>query len=876
MPDSAAEEALAAFARDLVEEISAARALELAADADTIDLAVFNIRGFHREQRTKTGRIIPEQVRGHMESRLPGLGKQPEGGPMGPPEPGGGREHFVQGQPSHEIHDTSEAKWQANQWKGDAGPRWQDVDKVFSGIRDTRGIVRGEGKGYGRREMGAHVAFLHARNMVPLPARDHDADYHLDQAQQHLTKVNSGLPAEERGQHLAQAYHHLAEAHRIGTQHALPSAGSKPEQEAVREVLDKIQEHMKALDKLQGAKSTATQQLTEVPKFNPKRAKSIDRLRQDIMGTSDRVLGNSMGKKTLTSRDLDIWMSQAESDNPVAHLDQAQRSLEAAQGGRAEGLSEAYHHLAEAHRLAVEQALPRAQVKSPEHAQDVHDVLDKIEGHMQALDKLAGTDPQMTKRLLGSTAQRNERASAIRDEARRQLNRAGEVGDPRQVGRLRHTGLVSPEDEGKAFERAMNVLQERENGAILGIPPVEYAQGASAIFPQTGAHLGRLPGGTISGHEFANRATPFPAQPVIPGNPLQGELDKAQGRIESMTTREDQRRATDLKDHLAAISAMEAERQGMAARDAYAPLSDEDFILHSKKVELAIENALRKGLATDQQFSLDGQGQVWAPERAMAHADIIKEFMDRQVDVPSQHEALFLGGLPGAGKSSLLRHHPEVGISNYAVINPDDFKEELMKRGLAPEVEGLSPMETAALVHEESAYLADLAATELTRRGKNLAFDVTMKNYEVTEPRVSDLKDKGYSVRAVFVDVPVEKSAQRVENRYRKGLESYRQGKNPLGGRYIPRAIVLRGEDTPGISRARTTFDRLRPEFTSWELYDGTEGLATLRERSAPATLGGGIQSAEQLRRAARADRPGYVGSTEPEARAAEQGEEEP
>jgi hypothetical protein len=73
------------------------------------------------------------------------------------------------------------------------------------------------------------------------------------------------------------------------------------------------------------------------------------------------------------------------------------------------------------------------------------------------------------------------------------------------------------------------------------------------------------------------------------------------------------------------------------------------------------------------------------------------------------------------------------------------------------------------------------------------------------------------------------------------------------------------------VSRAPDTFEKLNPEFASWELYDGTKGLPQLVEKSGRqgSPAGTTIPSAEALRR--QLDAP-YVGSTEAEARVAEHG----
>ena len=65
-----------------------------------------------------------------------------------------------------------------------------------------------------------------------------------------------------------------------------------------------------------------------------------------------------------------------------------------------------------------------------------------------------------------------------------------------------------------------------------------------------------------------------------------------------------------------------------------------------------------------------------------------------------------VGGLGGAGKTTILKGQANVDLSRYLMINPDDIKEEMAQRGLVPHIEGLSPMEASDLVHEESSAIA--------------------------------------------------------------------------------------------------------------------------------------------------------------------------
>ena len=54
----------------------------------------------------------------------------------------------------------------------------------------------------------------------------------------------------------------------------------------------------------------------------------------------------------------------------------------------------------------------------------------------------------------------------------------------------------------------------------------------------------------------------------------------------------------------------------------------------------------------------------------------------------------------------------------------------MARRGMIPEVEGLSPMEASDLVHEESSYLARQLALRAQADGKNLIWDITMSDQE--------------------------------------------------------------------------------------------------------------------------------------------------
>jgi hypothetical protein len=133
----------------------------------------------------------------------------------------------------------------------------------------------------------------------------------------------------------------------------------------------------------------------------------------------------------------------------------------------------------------------------------------------------------------------------------------------------------------------------------------------------------------------------------------------------------------------------------------------------------------------------------------------------------------------------VLDGYAGIDRSHFLTIDPDAIKEEMARRGLIPQVEGLSPMEASDLVHEESSYIAKWLAHRAQAEGKNLIWDITMSSRYSTEQRIDDLIAAGYThVEGIFVDIPPEISKVRAEARHRAGHEEYRLGKGE-GGRFV-------------------------------------------------------------------------------------------
>ncbi|MFB4272533.1 zeta toxin family protein [Nonomuraea sp. GTA35] len=253
-----------------------------------------------------------------------------------------------------------------------------------------------------------------------------------------------------------------------------------------------------------------------------------------------------------------------------------------------------------------------------------------------------------------------------------------------------------------------------------------------------------------------------------------------------------------------------------------APLTDAQFAEHTKAVASKVKEAEAQGKATNVRHTRDPQGRIWTAERRALHNKIIDDYFAEAADVPNERKAIMAGGLGGAGKSTVLENHAGIDRSQYLTINPDDIKEILAARGAIPEVSGLSPMEASGLVHEESSHVAKQIAGRALEEGKNVLWDITMASPPSVESRVDALRAAGYrQVDAVFVDIPVEMSVARAEERYRAGMEAYRNGEGH-GGRYLSPDVIRSNADPEWGSVNRATFEGLKDRFDGWSVYDNS------------------------------------------------------
>jgi predicted kinase len=250
------------------------------------------------------------------------------------------------------------------------------------------------------------------------------------------------------------------------------------------------------------------------------------------------------------------------------------------------------------------------------------------------------------------------------------------------------------------------------------------------------------------------------------------------------------------------------------------PLTDAEHADCLQYARDQLVDARKRGLATDEHY-FDQSEKRWTTERQILHNELIDELYALAADVPCERKAIVAGGLPGAGKTTVLEKHAGIDLSQYLMINPDDVKEALARRGMIPEVDGLSPMEASDLVHAESSHIAKRLARRAMEDGKNIVWDITMSSMKSTSERLDNLERARYETTGIFVDIGIDEALRRADDRHRRGHEKYRVGVG-FGGRIVPPEVTKAQADPVWGSANRRTFELIKPRFAAWAIYDNS------------------------------------------------------
>lgn len=256
----------------------------------------------------------------------------------------------------------------------------------------------------------------------------------------------------------------------------------------------------------------------------------------------------------------------------------------------------------------------------------------------------------------------------------------------------------------------------------------------------------------------------------------------------------------------------------------------------------------------DTQALYAAPGGGYTPERAALHEKIIRDALAGAE--PSGHPvATFMGGGPASGKSAMLAVRPAQGV----VIDPDEIKAQLPE--YAALVKARDPT-AAAYVHEESSDIAKEIQRHAIGRSVHFTLDGTGdSSYAKMARKVGAAKAAGYQVAARYVTVDTGKALERIIKRAERT------------GRLVPAAFARETHASVSEVFARAIADGL---FDSAELWDNNaergEGGIRLIGSKEPGGSWTVTDQAAWQRFLAKA----YTGATEAQARAAETGKAAP
>jgi len=237
-----------------------------------------------------------------------------------------------------------------------------------------------------------------------------------------------------------------------------------------------------------------------------------------------------------------------------------------------------------------------------------------------------------------------------------------------------------------------------------------------------------------------------------------------------------------------------AHRLLQTALENQVPLDEKKYASHLNYAYLKTESLEKLGISTEtlnSTVTVDGT-RIWNSDRAELHTEIVNHFLTKWDGVPRNRDAVLSGGLAGGGKTTTLTQHTHYNLNDYAFLSPDDVKEVMSEKEMFPKIHGLTPMEVSALGYEESSYITALLFNDCVNNGRNLIFDTTMGSHMALNAKIGPMREHGYRMNAVFVDIQISTSLRRSQERHRRGLTQFLTAGDKHGGRLLPRYAVKR------------------------------------------------------------------------------------
>jgi len=214
--------------------------------------------------------------------------------------------------------------------------------------------------------------------------------------------------------------------------------------------------------------------------------------------------------------------------------------------------------------------------------------------------------------------------------------------------------------------------------------------------------------------------------------------------------------------------------------------------------------------------------KVLSKEREAVHQELVRKTLEgiRPVPLGEKLRALFLGGGPGAGKTTAtkqLEDFPDArALPDYekrppgdaAMIAADDYKMAL------PDWNKWDPASAGGYAHNESLLIADAARDAAIKGRLNMVVDGTGDGGEdIVREKIASAQSAGYTAEGVYVTVPTDEAMVRALTR---GLET---GRNlSLHHLWLTHKGVSRDVNTLLKEKEKVGYD-------NFDLFDSDVGL---------------------------------------------------
>lgn len=196
----------------------------------------------------------------------------------------------------------------------------------------------------------------------------------------------------------------------------------------------------------------------------------------------------------------------------------------------------------------------------------------------------------------------------------------------------------------------------------------------------------------------------------------------------------------------------------------------------------------KKGLEKNSLSDFVDENGNLTPERQKVHDEIVQRIFAEKVPQEGQATMIMSGGGPASGKSFIAKNaENQFGKESVVVIDPDKIK-AMLPGYTDMAVEG---DKAAGFYHEESSALAKRVYQYCLDNNINAVYDGTGDgSVNSVKKKIQAARDAGYKARGEYVTVDTDEALRRNEQRYRNGIEAYKNGETDVPPRKPPEQMV--------------------------------------------------------------------------------------